>query len=65
MHVPELYLARVTECEVMARTAREPDLRSAWNHMAERWRRCADLETRAALAAAQQAQAKRRKTGPK
>ena len=50
MHTPDLFLARATECETMAKIAREPDSRATWMRMAERWHRCAQLEMRASAA---------------
>src|SRR4051812_25291156 len=53
MHAPDLFLTRATECETMAKIAREADSRAVWTRMAERWHRCAATEM-ASLAAARQ-----------
>ena len=54
MHAPELFRSRAAECEAMAKIAREDASKVIWRRMAERWRRCAEMEVRAGLAAAQQ-----------
>ena len=35
-----------TECEYMARFARDPESKKVWRSMAERWVRCAKLAER-------------------
>jgi hypothetical protein len=52
MHLPEVFMSRIAECERMAKLARDPDSKATWNQMAERWHRCAELEVSASLAAA-------------
>jgi hypothetical protein len=64
MHVPDLLQSRVAECEAMAKNAREPDSRAAWERMALRWRRCAELEVKADQSAAQKASERHRKAPP-
>jgi|EndMetStandDraft_2_1072991.scaffolds.fasta_scaffold1020443_1 hypothetical protein len=64
MHKPDLFRSRAAECEAMAKIVREPDSRAVWARMAERWRRCAEVETRASLAAAQHSSERHRKSPP-
>jgi hypothetical protein len=64
MQTPDLFQSRAAECEAMAKVAREADSRDMWARMAERWRRCAEVEARASLAAAQQSNDRHRKTPP-
>src|SRR5437868_233806 len=45
MHMPDLFLARASECESMAKTAPDPASRETWMRMASRWHRCAEIET--------------------
>lgn len=52
MHPPEIFLHRAAECESMAKVASDPDSKSTWKRMAQRWHRCAELEISASLAAA-------------
>ena len=53
MNMPQLFLAHALECEAMAQTVREPDTKELWTRMAERWHRCAEVEKRETLLAAQ------------
>jgi len=52
MHTPDLFLARATECESMAKLSRDPTNRETWMRMASRWHRCAELDAHAATVAA-------------
>jgi len=61
MQTPDLFLARAIECEGMAKLALEPDSRAVWTRMAERWHRCAERETHAALTARRSSDAIERK----
>jgi len=47
MQTPELFLTRASECESMAKTARDPASKEAWRRMAARWQRCAQIEANA------------------
>jgi hypothetical protein len=43
LHPPnEEFLKRASDCETMAKVTRDPESKTTWNRMAERWRRCAD-----------------------
>jgi hypothetical protein len=60
MHTPDLFLTRASECESMAKLAREPDSKAIWTRMAERWHRCAERETNASLTAHRSSEANQR-----
>ena len=47
MHTPDLFLARASECESMAKIAADPASKATWNRMASRWQRCAEIEAHA------------------
>jgi hypothetical protein len=64
MDTPEVFLHRAAECEGMAKIAREPDSRAIWTRMAERWHRCAEIETKAILAAAHRDSGQHRRPPP-
>jgi hypothetical protein len=64
MHAPEVFLHRAAECESMAKFTRDPKSKATWTRMAERWHRCAEVETRAILAAAHRDSAQQRKSPP-
>jgi hypothetical protein len=61
MQTPDLFQSRAAECEAMAKIAREADSRNTWARMAERWRRCAEVEAQASLAATQQSNDRHRR----
>ena len=64
MNMPQLFLARAAECEAVAKTAREPDTKELWIRMAQRWHRCAEVEKRENLLAAQHKSDRYRKLPP-
>ena len=43
MNPSEEFMRHAAECELMAKFTRDPQSRATWNHMAERWVRCAEL----------------------
>ncbi len=43
MHLPDEFMKRAAECERMAKFTRDPESRTTWRHLAERWNRCAKL----------------------
>lgn len=43
MHTPEDYLARAVQADKHAKRALTPELRESFLHVAERWRRLADV----------------------
>ena len=47
MQTPELFLTHARECELMAKTARDPASKETWRRMAARWQRCAQIEAKA------------------
>ena len=64
MNMPQLFLARAAECEAMAQAVQEPDTKELWARMAERWHRCAEVEQRESLIAAQHQSDRHRKLPP-
>ena len=65
MNPPDEFLRHAADCKLMARFAHNPEDKATWSRMAERWLRCAEWFTRQAVAAHQQASAKRyRKPSP-
>ena len=64
MYMPDLFLARAAECEAMAKTMREADSKALWMRMAERWHRCAEVEKRESLLAAEREAVSHRKPPP-
>jgi hypothetical protein len=58
----EKFLRFAAECETMAKFTRNPENRTVWTRMAERWLRCAQLYDRKASAAKSIATAKRHRT---
>lgn len=64
MDMPQLFLARAAECEAMAKTVQERDTKALWARMAERWHRCAEVEKRDKLVAAQHQSERHRKWSP-
>jgi len=61
MHKPDLFLSRATECESMAKLARDPESRATWMIMAARWQRCAQIDVHASSIAHQDTAVRRRK----
>jgi hypothetical protein len=51
MNPSEEFLKHAAECELMAKFTRDPQSRATWNHMAQRWVRCAELFDKQSLAA--------------
>ncbi len=51
MNPSEEFLRHAAECEFMAKFTHDPESRATWNHMAQRWVRCAELFTKQSLAA--------------
>ena len=43
----ETFHRHVDECRMMARSTKDPESRSTWNSLAERWQRCAEVAERA------------------
>ena len=64
MQTSELFLNRASECELMAKSTRDPGNKAIWMRMAERWHRYAELEISASLAAAQHGRERHRKPSP-
>ena len=59
MNPSEEFLKHAAECELMAKFTRDPESKATWNHMAQRWVRCAQLYSRESAAAHQRPPAKR------
>jgi hypothetical protein len=51
MQTPEVFQNRASECELMAKSTRDPSNKATWMRMAERWRRFAELAISASLSA--------------
>jgi hypothetical protein len=64
MNPSEEFLRHAAECESMAKFARDPQSKATWNHMAQRWVRCAELFTKQTLAAQHAPAAKRHHRRP-
>ena len=64
MDTPDVFLHRAAECESMAKFTHDPGNKATWTLMAERWHRCAQVEIRATLAAAQHPSVRHRKPDP-
>jgi hypothetical protein len=62
MNPSEKFLRFAAECELMAKFTRNPENRTVWTRMAERWLRCAQLYDREASAAHTSMAAKRHRT---
>ncbi len=60
MNPSEEFLKHAAECELMAKFTRDPQSRATWNHMAQRWVRCAELFDKQSLAAHDHGPATRR-----
>jgi hypothetical protein len=43
MITSEKFLRFAAECKFMAQLTRDPESKTVWSHMAERWVRCAEL----------------------
>ena len=52
LHPPEEFMRHAADCELMAKSTKDPQSKATWKRMAERWRQCAgsfrqrDLEAR-------------------
>jgi hypothetical protein len=46
MDTSEKFALFANECEGMAKLTRNPENKAVWNRLAQRWRRCADLNDR-------------------
>ena len=64
MHMPDVFLKRATECELMARSALDAQTRAAWKRMADRWNRCAEIAKVSRSPARNRDAAPRRKPAP-
>jgi len=65
MNTSEKFLRFAAECKFMAKLTRNPESKTVWSHMAERWLRCAELCDRQSSAAHYGSSTKRhRKTTP-
>jgi hypothetical protein len=51
MNPSEKFLRFAAECELMAKFTRNPENKTVWTRMAERWLRCAQLYDQEASAA--------------
>jgi hypothetical protein len=51
MNPPDEFMKHAAECEMMAKFTRDPQSRATWNHMAQRWVRCAELFNKQSSAA--------------
>jgi hypothetical protein len=58
----EKFMRFAAECELMAKFTRNPENRTVWTRMAERWLRCAQLYDREASAAQHAVTAKRHRS---
>jgi hypothetical protein len=58
----EKFLRFAAECELMAKFTRNPENRTVWTRMAERWLRCAQLYDQEASAARTTMSAKRHRS---
>jgi hypothetical protein len=45
MNSSEQFRKFAAECQAMAKFARSPESKAAWNHLAARWIQCAELVT--------------------
>lgn len=63
MNPSEKFLRFAAECELMAKFTRNPENRTVWTRMAERWLRCAQLYDRESSAVHSNTVAKRHR-GP-
>jgi hypothetical protein len=64
MHASEIFRDRIAECERMAKFTHDPASGAIWKRMAERWKRCAEFETRMELETARQDKTRHRKPVP-
>jgi hypothetical protein len=58
----EKFMKFAAECELMAKFTRNPENKTVWTHMAERWQRCAELYDRESSAVHSSSVAKRHRT---
>jgi hypothetical protein len=42
MHPPDEFLKHAADCMQMAKLSRDPESKTMWNRMAERWHQCAE-----------------------
>jgi hypothetical protein len=65
MNPTQEFLRHASECEQMAKFARDPDSRATWSRMAERWQRCAEkFENESAAARSHMAATRYRNSAP-
>jgi hypothetical protein len=65
MHVASEFIRRATECDHMAQFTDDPVSKTTWKGMADRWRRCAEVERVANAATEEHRRSKRqRQTSP-
>ncbi len=63
MNPSEKFMRFAAECELMAKFTRNPENKTVWTRMAERWLRCAQLYDReASIAHSSSLSAKRHRT---